>query len=299
MSKPKVAPELEINYDKASKFYEPGELVTGTVTVLNHPSYEFKEVIVLSEAYMDTVSAIRGNVGRPPLAADQRIYFMSQKQILNAGGRTTATEPIKFSFENKPTTGAPLIDAYVGVDFSIVYKTTITVKGKAATARDMTGNAQYYCHVPGGGVDPKDGRKYVPHDFLIEPTSMQVSGNQKLPKFKFYGQIGSVNCCFDEPFSGHLICDESEIQIKSIEIQLVRVETFEGKTNATEVQNIQVADGNVIPGLEVPLYMLFPKIYSCPTHIHSKFKIEFHVNLIVIFHNGYQLTENFEIRIFR
>ena len=77
------------------------------------------------------------------------------------------------------------------------------------------------------------------------------------------------------------------MQIKSVEIQLVRVETFEGKTNATEVQNIQVADGNVIPGLEVPLYMLFPKIYSCPTYIHSKFKIEFHVNLIVIFQNGY------------
>lgn len=77
------------------------------------------------------------------------------------------------------------------------------------------------------------------------------------------------------------------------------METFEGKTNATEVQNIQVADGNVISGLEIPLYMLFPKIYSCSTFIHQKFKIEFQVNLIVIFHNGYQLTENFEIRIYR
>lgn len=65
-----------------------------------------------------------------------------------------------------------------------------------------------------------------------------------------------------------MICDEAELQIKSIEIQLVRAETFENKTNATEVQNIQVADGNVLPGLEVPLYMLFPKIYSCPTYHH-------------------------------
>jgi hypothetical protein len=45
--------------------------------------------------------------------------------------------------------------------------------------------------------------------------------------------------------------------------------------------------------------MLFPKIYSCPTFMHKDFKIEFHVNLIVIFHNGYQLTENFPIRIYR
>ena len=55
----------------------------------------------------------------------------------------------------------------------------------------------------------------------------------------------------------------------------MRAETFENKTNATEVQNIQVADGNVISGLEVPLYMLFPKIYSCPTFVHPNFKIEF------------------------
>ena len=66
---------------------------------------------------------------------------------------------------------------------------------------------------------------------------------------------------------------ESEIQIKSIEIQLVRVETFEEKTNATEIQNIQVADGNVLPNLEIPLYMLFPVQYSCATYIHNEFKI--------------------------
>lgn len=79
----------------------------------------------------------------------------------------------------------------------------------------------------------------------------------------------------------------------------MRAETYENKTNATEVQNIQVADGNPISGLEIPLYMLFPKIYSCPTYIHPAFKIEFQVNLIVIFQNGYQLTENFPIRLYR
>ena len=55
----------------------------------------------------------------------------------------------------------------------------------------------------------------------------------------------------------------------------------------TEVQNIQIADGNVIPDLEIPMYMLFPKIYSCATIHHAKFKIEFEINLIVIFLNGF------------
>jgi len=37
------------------------------------------------------------------------------------------------------------------------------------------------------------------------------SANTKLPKFKFRGQIDSINCCYEEPFSGNLILEESEI----------------------------------------------------------------------------------------
>jgi hypothetical protein len=58
-----------------------------------------------------------------------------------------------------------------------------------------------------------------------------------------------------------------------LEIQLVRVELFEGKTQATEVQNIQVADGDCINDIEIPAYMLFPKIYSCASCEHKKFSI--------------------------
>jgi hypothetical protein len=49
--------------------------------------------------------------------------------------------------------------------------------------------------------------------------------------------------------------------IKSIEVQLVRVETFEGKTFATEVQNIQVADGDVIREMEIPLIFILHNYY--------------------------------------
>ena len=55
----------------------------------------------------------------------------------------------------------------------------------------------------------------------------------------------------------------------------------------------------MLPNLEIPLYMQFPISYSCATYWHTDFKIEFDVNLIVIFHNGFQLTENFPIRIYR
>lgn len=51
--------------------------------------------------------------------------------------------------------------------------------------------------------------------------------------------------------------------------------------------------------MEIPTYMLFPKNYSCSTIEHAKFKIQFQVNVIVIFSNGYQLTENIPVNVYR
>lgn len=111
----------------------------------------------------------------------------------------------------------------------------------------------------------------------------------------------------------------TEVAIKSIEMQLVRVETCgcaEGYSrDATEIQNIQIADGNICTKLQIPIYMIFPRLFTCPTLISKNFKIgmkfrrdintllececflfsEFEVNLVVIFQDDYLVTENFQI----
>lgn len=272
--------------------YQPGESVSGTIELkrCNAPNVAYDSVHMLAEGFMDTVSIIRGDLGRGPLPPEKRIMFMSKEKTLNQNGIMFPTDPMKFDFILESTAKDKLIDNYVGVDFSIVYKVTITLKKKGET-KPYKGVQTFYCKVAGGGIDPQIGKRNIPHDFSITSDQLKaatpVAKQGSVPSFNFCGQIASVNCCFDEPFDGYLILKESEILIKSIEIQLVRVETFEGKTNATEIQNIQVADGNVLPDVEIPLYMLFPTIYSCSTYIHKDFKIEFHINLIVIFHNGY------------
>jgi hypothetical protein len=54
----------------------------------------------------------------------------------------------------------------------------------------------------------------------------------------------------------------SAATVKSIELQLVRVETVmhpeSGKTarEATEIQNIQIGDGDVTRNLVIPMYMV-------------------------------------------
>ena len=47
---------------------------------------------------MDTVSIIRGSIGRPPLKEEERIYFMKKKFTLAESGRVNHYSPIPFEF---------------------------------------------------------------------------------------------------------------------------------------------------------------------------------------------------------
>ena len=70
--------ELAINFDRASKFYEPGEKVTGTLDLKELKFADFTSMSVIAECYQDTVSQIRGSMGRPPLDPEKRTYFMKK-----------------------------------------------------------------------------------------------------------------------------------------------------------------------------------------------------------------------------
>ena len=73
-------PQLEVAFERTNKIYQPGETVNGTISLTNYEGQmQFDNVEMEAEAYMDTVSLIRGNLGRPALPKDRRIYFMTKK----------------------------------------------------------------------------------------------------------------------------------------------------------------------------------------------------------------------------
>ena len=72
---------------------------------------------------MDTVSIIRGQIGRPPLKEEERVYFMKKKIALSEGGKLNTSSPVPFEFVMEPTErGEALVDAYVGVEFSVIVR---------------------------------------------------------------------------------------------------------------------------------------------------------------------------------
>jgi hypothetical protein len=71
--------------------------------------------------------------------------------------------------------------------------------------------------------------------------------------------------------------EKCAVPVRSVELQLVRVETCgcaEGYAReATEIQNIQIGDGDIPPMVEIPIHMVFPRLFTCPTLITTNFKI--------------------------
>ena len=75
----------------------------------------------------------------------------------------------------------------------------------------------------------------------------------------------------------------------------------DGKTtqDATEIQNLQVGDGDVARGLAIPLYMIFPRLFACPSVRTGPLSVGFEVNVHVQFDSDYLVLENFPITLYR
>jgi hypothetical protein len=65
----------------------------------------------------------------------------------------------------------------------------------------------------------------VPAEMKRVDFEMTSEAGNKLGLFKAHGHIDSVICPITKPFTGEIIIEKSEYPIKSIEVQLVRVET--------------------------------------------------------------------------
>ncbi|CAG9133026.1 unnamed protein product [Plutella xylostella] len=126
---------------------------------------------------------------------------------------------------------------------------------------------------------------------------------RNIPPFQVYAEIDSTVCALDKPITGKIRVDSCSARIKSLELQLVRVETVGGaegySRDATEIQNIQVGCGDTRRARDLPLHLVLPRLFTCPTTTTVYFKIEFELNIAVIFEDDHLVTENFPILLLR
>jgi len=293
---------VEIKLSRVDKVYRPGDIVSGVLAVVSKGTMSYVSITLQLEGEV-TMQLSAKSVGlfeafynsiKPIKLIDYRI------EISKSGKFYDGVSEIPFEFKLEPLSGQELYETYHGVFVSIGYTLTCDIV-RSVFAKNIQKKMEFIVEVP-------TSQPYKKNEVAFEVTPTDLDNIRqntvaKVPHFLISGTIRSAVCEINKPFMGELVIKESSAPIRSIELQLVRVETCgcaDGfAKEATEIQNIQICDGDVCRGLTIPIYMLFPRLFTCPTIAARTFKIEFEVNLVVMFNDGHLLSQNFPITLTR
>ncbi|KAK2583883.1 hypothetical protein KPH14_001157 [Odynerus spinipes] len=264
---------IDIKLKRASKIYREGEIVAGLILLQTNSDIKHDGIFLTMEGSVNLQLSSK-NVGIFDAFYNsvKPIQLVQYTLDVSPPGKIPSSRiPFEIPFELplKPRGKKPLYETYHGVFVNIQYLIRCDIK-RNFLAKDVSKSLEFI----------------VEDKFSAKPD-------------KEHRRLDSLYCKLSDPLKGEVVIEHCEAVIKSIELQLVRVETCgcaEGYSrDATEIQNIQIGEGNVCTNLPIPIYMIFPRLFTCPTLSTSNFKVEFEVNLIIIFEDDYLVTENFPI----
>ncbi|CAK7349576.1 unnamed protein product [Dovyalis caffra] len=123
---------------------------------------------------------------------------------------------------------------------------------------------------------------YITQDTQRHPLLPEL----KSGGFRVTGRMSTL-CSLLDPISGDLTVEASAVPISSIDIHLLRVESIlMGEKIVTEtslIQTTQIADGDVCRNLTLPIYVILPRLLTCPSVFAGPFSIEFKVSIVISF----------------
>ncbi|XP_073954253.1 LOW QUALITY PROTEIN: vacuolar protein sorting-associated protein 26C [Choristoneura fumiferana] len=312
-----MSTSLSINLKRPSKIYYEGDIIAGVVVVECAGEVRHEGLSLAAEGAVNLqLSSKSVGIFEAFSNSIKPINLLNISVELAPPGKIPAgVTEIPFEIPLRPrqavSPGYPgLLETYHGVFVNIMYTLKCGMK-RSFLNKPLNASCQFF-------VQYKHQEAPAPKPVRCEvtPSSLRAGRGRRgrggaaggaarapMPRFQLYAEIDSTVCALDKPLTGKIRVDECSVPIKSIELQLVRVETCgcaDGYSrDATEIQNIQVGAGDVARAREVPLHMVLPRLFACPTTTTVNFKIEFELNIAVIFEDDYLVTENFPILLLR
>lgn len=298
---------IDIRLKRASKEYAEGDVISGDVIITSHE----KSPIQHSGIFLYLDGMVNINLSTKNVGVFEAFYNSAKPiQLINysleisKAGKFPANRaeiPFEIPLRTKAI-NKHLYETYHGVFINIQYFIRVEMK-RSFLNKDISKQMEFNI-ISRPDSELAEKALMTPVEFKLTPDTLKnVKNKSKIPDFILTGRLDSNQCCINKPLNGHLIVKECAANIKSIEIQLLRVETCgcaEGYSkDLTEIQNVQIGDGDVLRGVTIPIYMIFPRLFTCPTLSTTNFKIEFEINLVVIFTDGRLITENFPLKLTR
>ena len=298
--------DISLSLDSLNKVYYAGDYIQGSVLIINktRTTMKFDLFIKVSGFY-----TFRNTKESPPKTSGLQFYKKSFKALSEQYSTIGSNNSFRFKF---PLTSdgcdqnfSSLFESYHGVAVSLVYEISAqaVIVGKDFESK----KSRILVLVPGQGINSKFGRKRVSYQFNLNPKKIEsnkLTDQNLMPKFEIDCFLENINCCVDKPFNGFCNIKECSTQIKSIELQFLRNEKilakdFAGLSEVSEIQNLQIGDGDVVRNLEIPVFMTFPRGFCCANLENKDVCISFEMNLIIVLVNGVVIMENYPVNLWR
>lgn len=298
---------IDIKLDSLSKVYSQGDTVKGHIIVQNKLPLSHLGVNLQVEGTASLTLSSK-SVGRI-----ESIYNTTKSvsmlfhsiDVLKAGKFPEGEVQIPFQFKLEANASSKALhETYHGVYITMQYLMKCTIK-RGMLNKDMLYEMEFLVEDSRKLSHQQKMSRGSLHFKMSENSLQQNADNTTVatPKFSIKGTLKTTSCSLNDPFTGELTVEKCDVPIRSIDIQLARVETVgsvEGFAKETsEIQNMEIASGDVVRGWTIPIYMLFPRLFTCPTLETTNFKIEFEINVVVVFSNDMAVMENFPIRLNR
>ena len=273
---------LEVKMGRVDRTYRPGDRVSGTVTIRGSPSGLSHAGLGLRATGTVRPQLEGRALGTYDASSSKPVLLLDTSIDMAAPGKLPGDVPLPFEFILAPLPGRALTETYHGVYVAVRFSVAAVLARTGFMAKPLEAEAEFVVEVPCGERPPP-----APVEFEIRPDRLENVKSASLtaiPAFTIRGRLNKTNCSLNAPFTGEVTVVDSATRIKSIELQLVRVETITAASGAqvaresTEIQNLQIGEGSVCKNLAIPLYMIFPRVFTCPTAVSDTFRVEFEVS---------------------
>ncbi|XP_078464422.1 vacuolar protein sorting-associated protein 26C isoform X3 [Lampetra planeri] len=272
-----MAVAVDIKLKRANKVYYDGqEMVSGLVVIQGRDTVQHQGISLALEGTV-TLQLSSKSVGVFEAfynSAKPVQLVSSSMEVVKPGKLPSGRTEIPFQFPLKASGSSKvLFETYHGVYVNIQYTLRCEMK-RSLLNKDVHKTCEFIVHTP---AQPEPTLDTIVK-FAITPASLQkLKVKSSLPNFLIKGCLNTTNCEVTRPLCGELLVEHCDLPLKSIDVQLVRVETCgcaEGYArDATEIQNLQIAEGDVCRGVAIPIHMVFPRLFTCPTLQTTNFKI--------------------------
>ncbi|OMO90572.1 Vacuolar protein sorting-associated protein 26 [Corchorus capsularis] len=282
---------VELKLSRPNRIYRPSETLQGRIVVKAASSFSHYGIrIGLTGSVNLQVRGGSAGVIESFYGVVKPIPILNNIiEIKPSGKIVSGTTEVPFSIllrNPKEDNLERFYETFHGTNISIQYLATVDImrgylhKSLSATMEFIVESDK--ADLLDEPISPEMVIFYITQDTQRHPILPEL----KSGGFRITGRIATV-CSILEPLSGELTVEASAIPICSIDIHLLRVESvLLGEKIVTEtslIQTTQIADGDVCRNMTLPIYVVLPRLLTCPTVFAGPFSIEFKVAIVINF----------------